>query len=206
MIRINLQFFGGRGATSSVKADKSGGDSVLGKRGKPITSEQALANANPNYNKGEEYQENCQRVVLAYEALRQGYDVEALPAILDKTNDPMFDNENWLHGFHGQTWTGYGELGKRNKQVEKNIVSKMQEWGDGSRAIAYVAWKRGNAHVFNIENKGGEVSVFDAQEGKKYKLSEYISDAKPTFTKISRVDNLKPNLDVMRYAVKKKGS
>lgn len=196
---------------SGGKGNSSGGTvtPILGKKGRAKTSEEALSNANPNFDPKDpnnEYGENCQRVVLAYEALRQGYDVEALPAILDKLNDPMFDNGNWMNGFQGQTWTGYGELGKRNKQVAKNIVSQMQEWGDGSRAIAYVAWKRGNAHVFNIENKGGEVSVFDAQDGKQYKLREYISDAKPTFTMISRVDNLKPNLDVMQYAVKKKGS
>ena len=165
-----------------------------------------MANANPNYNQGEEYQINCQRVALAYEAQRQGYDVEALPALLDRVNDPIFDNGQWKEGFHGQTWTTFGELGKRTKQVEKNIVSKMQEWGDGSRAIVYVAWKHGDAHVFNIENKGGNVSIFDGQNGKQYKLGEYISDAKPTFTMISRVDNLKPNTNVMRIAVKKKGT
>lgn len=197
MILINLQFFGGRGASSSSK----GGNSILGKQGKAKTPNEALANANPNFKKGREYEVNCQRVVYAYELQRQGYDVEALPATM-KRNDPMY-NGVWQNGFIGQQWEG--NLGNRSEAVEQNIVSKMNGWGDGSRAIAYVAWKGGDAHVFNIENKGGKVSIFDGQNGKRYSLSDYINEAKPSSTLISRVDNLKPNNSVLQYAVKKKG-
>ena len=195
MIKMNPQFFGGRGASSS-----SGG-SAFGKRGKTKTPEEALASTNPNYNKGTEYRVNCQRCVYAYELQRQGYDVEAKPRVMNG-KDPM-DNGTWKNGFENQTWER--NLGTRNTTVEKNIVSKMQGWGDGSRAVAYVEWKKGGAHVFNVENKGGQVSIFDGQTGKTHKLSDYLSSAKPSSTMISRVDNLKPNDSVLQYAVTKKG-
>lgn len=179
-----------------------GGSSVFGKQGKAKTPEEALANANPNFNKGREYQINCQRCVYAYEMQRQGYDVEALPHTMTQ-NDPMNGMSRWGQGFVGQKWES--NLGTRNTAVEQNIVSKMQQWGDGSRGIVYVAWKGGNAHIFNIENKGGKVSIFDGQVGKSYNLSDYLSLAKPSSTMLSRVDNLKPNNNVLQYAVKKKG-
>lgn len=200
MVRVNLQFFGGRGASSA----SSSGSNVFGKQGKPKTPEEALATTNPNYRNGREYRVNCQRCVLAYELQRQGYGVEALPATMNG-NDPMFSNRRWMVGFENQTWSRQGELGSRNSAVEKNIIGKMQNWGDGSRAIAYVEWKHGNAHVFNIENRGGKVSIFEAQSGKTYSLNAYLSISKPSKTMISRVDNLKPNEGVMQYAVKTKG-
>lgn len=189
---------GGKGASSS------GGGSAWNKQGKAKTPEEALASTNPNFAKGKEYQINCQRCVYAYELQRQGYDVEALPHTMTQ-NDPMNGMSRWGQGFVGQQWDR--NLGNRNTAVEQNIVSKMQQWGDGSRAVVYVTWKRGNSsHVFNIENQGGKVGIFDAQTGKQHKLSEYISNAKPSSTMISRVDNLKPNANVIQYAVKKKGS
>ena len=192
------------GSCTSGRKGGSGGsvNTVLGKKGRAKTPDEALANTNPNYKNGREYRVNCQRCVYAYELQRQGYDVEALPAILPDKNDPMFANSNWEHGFIGQRWEG--NLGKRNTDVEQNIVSKMQQWGDGSRAIGYVAWKGGNAHVFNIENHGGKVTIFDAQDGKRYKLSDYLSKSKPSLTEISRVDNLQPNDNVLKYAVKQR--
>lgn len=198
MIKINLQLFGGRGASSS---SGKGGSPVLGKQRKEKTPAEALANTNPNYGKGKEWGVNCQRCVYAYELQRQGYDVEAKPRVMSG-NDPMM-NGNWMRGFENQTWER--NLGTRSTTVEKNIVSNMQGWGDGSRAIVYVAWKGGSAHVFNVENVGGKVSIFDGQTGKSHTLSEYLSLAKPSYTMISRVDNLKPNESVLQYAVKKKG-
>lgn len=189
---------GGRGASSSLT------NPALGKKGKVKTPEQALAATNPNYKSGaNEYTRNCQRCVYAYELQRRGYNVEAKERVLSGT-DPMF-NGVWKRGFKNQTWTAQGELGTRNTTVEKNIVGKMKNWGDGSRAIVYVAWKGGSAHVFNVENTGGKVSIFDGQTGKKHSLSEYLSIAKPSKTMISRVDNLDVNEGVIKYAVKPKG-
>ena len=190
---------------SGGKGNGSGGsvNSVLGKKGRAKTPAEALANTNPNYKKGREYRENCQRCIFAMEAQMRGYDVEALPATL-KRNEPLFQySTSWERGFIGQKWEK--NLGNRSDAVEQNIVSKMQQWGNGSRAVAYVEWKGGNAHVFNIVNKGGKVSIFDGQDGKQYKLSDYLKNAKPSKTEISRVDNLQFNENVIKYAVKQRG-
>ena len=189
---------GGRGASFSTSS------AVLGRKGKPKTAEQALAATNPKYNSGStEYTHNCQRCVYAYELQRRGYNVEAKERVLNG-RDPMMGGA-WQHGFKNQTWTNSGELGSRGTTVTKNIESKMKGWGEGSRAIIYVAWKNGGAHVFNVENIGGKVSIFDGQTGKRHALKEYINEAKPTKTMISRVDNLDANDNILQHAVKKKG-
>lgn len=191
-------------SNSNNISNSSNSSAVLGKQGKAKTVDEALANTNPNYGKGREYGVNCQRCVQAYELQRRGYDVEALAATMTN-NDPMFQNNNWMRGFMGQTWTGRGELGSRTSTVEKSIRDKMNTWGDGSRAIVYVAWKAGSAHVFNVENHKGSITISEAQTGKRHSLSEYISIAKPSYTMISRVDNLAVNEAVMKHAVKPRG-
>ena len=188
---------GGKGGSSSV-------DPILGKKGRAKTPKEALANTNPNRKKGRTYEENCQRCVYALEAQLRGYDVEALPAIFPERKDPMFQyNTAWEQGFVGIKWVN--NLGKRNKEVEQNIVDKMQQWGSGSRAIAYVEWKDGYAHAFNIVNKGGKISILDGQSGKQFKLKDYLKDTKPSKTEIARVDNLKFDQNTIKHAVKQRG-
>ena len=188
---------------SGGKGNSASFDPILGKKGRAKSPNEALANTNPNYKSGRAYQENCQRCIFALEGQMRGYDVEALPATL-KRDEPLFQySTSWERGFLGQKWER--NLGNRSDVVEQNIVSKMQQWGDGSRGIAYVEWKRGSAHVFNIVNEGGKVSIFDGQDGKQYKLSDYLKNAKPSKTEISRVDNLQFNPNVIKYAVKQRG-
>lgn len=202
MLILDLQFFGGRGASSA-----SAPDPVLGRQRKPKSIDDALRDTNPNYNQGGVYRVNCQRCVYAYELQRRGYDVEALPATKNSNHDPMFAGANWMRGFQGQTWTKRGELGTRNATVEQNIYSKMKSWGDGSRAIMFLDWKgTTSSHVVNIENVGGKIWIHEAQSGHKIKLTQYLSQSKPTQTRISRVDNLQPNNNVLQHAVKQRGN
>ena len=187
---------GGRGASSSAINRSASAfqnvdanvKSLLGKQGRPLTPEEALQTTNPHYNSGaEKWRINCQRVVYAYEAQRRGYQVEAQPNIR-KPGDNM-SRYGYRNMFEDQTWEG--DLGSRNKTVERNIESAMREWGDGARAIVKVDWKSGkSAHVFNIEQSGGKTVAYDAQSGKSIKLMDYLQYSKPTKTEISRVDNL----------------
>lgn len=157
----------------------------------------AVKNTNPN-----NYRMNCQRCVCAYELQRRGYDVEALPW-QGGNSDVMFENGRWMKMFDGQTWDY--RLGTRNTQVKRNIEEKMANWGEGARAIVYVAWKTGKAHVFNVEQRDGKLVAVDAQTGRhSFPIESYLDNAKPSKTMISRVDNLKPN-DNFLYAVKKRG-
>ena len=198
---------GGRGASSSG----GGGNTTLsptlravfGKQGKPQSIDSVLQNTNPNFSTGgTPYRTNCQRCVYAAELGQRGFDVEALPKA-DRNTDP-FNNGNWRNGFVGQTWEG--NLGNRTAAVESNIERKMSDWGEGSRAIVYVQWKIGSAHVFNVNNEKGKTVAYDAQSGRRVSLSNYMSQTKPTATMISRVDNLSTPTDLLQYAVKKRGS
>lgn len=105
-LRLNLQFFGGRGAAANQRKGiqlrprkRNYGAPVLGqllatdvgkalgKKGEPSSIADALRKVNPNYDSRldaqEAYTSNCQRCIVAYEMQRRGYDVEALPTYAD---------------------------------------------------------------------------------------------------------------------------
>lgn len=191
---------GGRGASSTAnKVMEKYNNEILGnyigKKGKPLSIDEALK-VNPNYDLDTSYQENCQRVVYAYELARRGYDVKATANI--KKDDPF----NWQQGFAGQYWEK--NLGARVNKVENNIQNKMNDWGEGSRGILYVVWKGGNsAHVMNIENHNGKVTVYDAQSGRKRNLNTILNNAMPSKTMISRVDNLPRMQKNLKWAVRR---
>ena len=54
----------------------------------------AMLDTNPNYNGDyKEFSENCQRVVVAYEARRRGYDVQAQPTFKgDELNQVAYND------------------------------------------------------------------------------------------------------------------
>lgn len=169
--------------------------------------EYALANANPNYNKGKEYQYNCQRCVVAYALLRRGEDVEALPEIKGDTT-----SHHWQEFFENQQWEPVKinklarPLSDRQQETQTNIENEVKSWGDGSIGIVYVQWsKNQGAHVFNVENVNGKVRFVDAQDGTT-DVSKYFKGirANNKTTLLSRVDNLKPNPKYIDKVVKKK--
>lgn len=107
MIRVSLQFFGGRGATSSGK----GGSSVAkGKMELPKNAEYAMNNANPNYfnpnAEAEGWHNNCQSCAVAFEAIMRGEDTEAVP---HKDGEPWYEangkEHDWRDCFDGQKET-----------------------------------------------------------------------------------------------------
>lgn len=202
MIKLDLQYFGGRGASA-----RSGGSAALGRKGSPKMPEEAVANVNSaNYNKERGYQINCQRVVWAYELQRRGYDVEALP-----NNDGLGRGTAWhsivdgtLQTEHLGNWLGRNT----NAQNAKQAAQIMAQWGEGSRGAVRFSRKRGGGHVFNVEYSGGKIHVYEAQTGHKMpSLSKYLSEqqADPNFVQIFRTDNLKfKGSEIPRY-VKQRG-
>lgn len=166
---------GGRGS--------SFGSDTLGKKGRPLTIAQALKNINPHYHEGRQWQINCQRCVYAYEMARRGYDVEALPYKDDLAT------RAWQNIMKNQSWE---TLGSRN--TISQLESKMQNWGEGSRAVIYVVWKGGrSSHVFNAERVNGKTVYVDAQTGKMVDINSYMESAIKGKTMISRVDHLEPS-------------
>lgn len=169
----------------------------IGTKGKAKTLEEAMSTTNPNYRKGEEYRNNCQRCVYSYEMNRRGYDVEARPKIMTGTDEPA---SHWREGMEDQTWENMPSRNTISKMLEK-----MNEYGDGARAIVYVVWKGGkSAHVFIAEQEGIGTIFLDPQTGMYVDIDQYMGAAIKGRTMISRIDNLKPNKQWIRHFMQRR--
>lgn len=168
-----------------------------------MTIDETLKTVNPNYSKDRSYRVNCQRVVVAAELARRGYRVEAQP----KTqNWDYLSGDGWRHYFVGQTSE---TIGRTQVAVERGIESRMSSWGDGARAIIRVRWKgtkHNSGHVFQIEREKGKTVAYDAQSGKRIKLTDYLHFAMPSYTEISRLDHLTTPTRSVVDAVTARGS
>ena len=150
------------------------------------TREQDLKAVNPNFVPGRngEWENNCQRCVYAYEARRRGIDVEALPRIQGIDNIA----KQWKNICKGAEWQ---HLGCTNKSTAANDMNKaMAGYGEESRAVIYVTWENGGAHVFIAEHKNGKTTFIDPQSGKT-DVANYFNQAKPDKILYCRIDNLK---------------
>lgn len=208
-MQLNLQFFGGRGASSASSG--GGSDGVPFKKGKEIAPEDAVMNSNAqNYDKGWMYKQNCQRCVWAYEMQRRGYDVEA---------NPTFQGDDLPRG---GAWMGIAQNGVTREYVaariwdgQKNSIKTevanttevMRGWGEGSRGIMRVAWSGSRSgHVFNVEYKNGKVIAYDAQNGKTYtNFADALRGTRRGYTQIVRSDNVVFNPNEVSKYVKERG-
>lgn len=127
-----------------------------------------LAKVNPNYshtNRNSVWNVNCQRCVMAYEARRRGYDVEALPVPGGQDSLPIMNHPN-----------GWPTVYKNPNPIEcsansgtaakMNVDEQMEQWGDNCRAIVRVRWKPeygGGGHVFIAERINGVTRYIDPQ-------------------------------------------
>ena len=137
---------------------------------------------NPHYGEGREYQENCQRCVVAYEMRRRGYDVIAKPSVLPLAEDQIA--RKWPYYFKDVDLIKYSS-GDSLKQIKQQMLS----WGDGSRAQVYVRLSETEAHVFIAEQRGWVTEFYDPQTGNTNAESNF-KRAIPGETMICRVDNL----------------
>lgn len=130
------------------------------KKAAGLDIETALKSVNSEHPDIEEFRRNCQRCVPAYELGRRGYDVEALPRIIDKKDNLAF-NAGWIFDHKDDDW----HYLKGNGKTELNDL--MQDWGDGARAEVFVLWGNSNrGHVFVAENYNGKIIYVDPQTGK----------------------------------------
>lgn len=166
---------------------------ALGVKGEPMSMRAAYSGANPHFSRDyAEYSFNCQRAVIAYEARRRGYDVTALPTYKGDILPRSTKNGNafWMGAFQGAKPVSVGA--KTRKEVQSNLASKMQSWGDGSRAIVRVGWKNSRSgHVFNVENHNGKMYYVDAQTGSRVNIKQYLGLADPSSVRLVRTDNLR---------------
>ena len=219
-IRMNLQYFGGRGAGSGIPdgGTPSGGGGgngpmdaqpglpatkaeALGKKGRPMSTDKAVLGANPFFDPSQssrEYNENCQRAVIATEARFRGYDVIASPTF---DNDTMPHGDNYTKNFKDAPTPI--NIGKRTKHGTIISVERyMKEQGDGARAILAVDWNKGNSgHVINVVQRNGKTYYYDGQTGRKFTARKFFTNVISKNTTILRTDNLEFS-DTVRESVR----
>ena len=171
---------------------------ALGERGAPKTMGDAMIETNPYYNGDyHEYSENCQRVVVAYEARRRGYDVTAQPTYPGDTLNQVAYVDN-ASGISRGRWMGAFQNAKpvnvsatNSDAVINNIETKMAGYGNGSRGVVQLFYKGGGGHVFNVEQKNGKTHFVEAQTGVIKNLSYLKTVMRPERVALVRTDNLK---------------
>lgn len=180
MIRINLQFFGGRGATSSAGGGKLG----INKKELPKRAEYAMNNTNPNYSnpnaEAEGWEHNCQSCAITFEAMMRGDDTEAVP---HKDGDPFYladgKEHDWRDCFEGQKETiligadGYvkamnrGDYAKATRLLQKvGVISGIE--GQTVVVNSKIAinrqmkkWGNGSRATLTVTWKGGDSHIIN---------------------------------------------
>lgn len=216
MIVFNLQLFGSRGAssrklspvvplsdTSDFQKNAVGFQAhdnlrqALGYRGEPKSIGDAMLNSNPYYSGDyREFSHNCQRVVVAYEARRRGYDVTAQPTYKGDTLNKIAYEDN-KRGISRGRWMGafkdaepVNVSANNGRGVMNNIEKQMASYGDGSRGVVQIFYKGGGGHVFNVEQKNGKTQYIEAQTGKVKDFANTLQNVKTRRVALVRTDNL----------------
>lgn len=176
-------------------------ESALGiSKSAPMSIENAVKGANPNYNVDRKYRVNCQRCVQAYELRRRGYNVEALPkpkgrSYISWGNECFIDSKTVLSG----RADSFFEM----RRYKQDIFDKLANSPDGSRHVIYAQWKRGGAHVFVAEKENGVIKFVDPQSG-KMDCSSHFDKAVDGKYGIFRLDDkdLTDNSNILKKTVK----
>lgn len=170
----------------------------------PLTQQEALKQTNPNFSKGFEYQNNCQRCCPAYEAIRRGYDVMAKPTTAKNADEILKDK------FTDYESNAFASMYKsadviKSKGFGKNeIKTSMKEWGDNSRCEICVVWRdNGSGHVFMAEQVDGKTVFLDPQSNRVYDDTVF-DKVKKFYTKYFRVDNLEFNENISDCCLNRK--
>lgn len=145
-----------------------------------------------------EWDDNCQRSVIAYEARRRGYNVFATKS---------FDNDILAMANNPDLWTlvfKNAELvmidSYHPKTIEYEITKALKKYGHGSRVVIRYEGKFGNeGHVFIGENVNGRIFFIDPQTNEFYGTEIFCGQKKKSFG-FTRVDKLKFT-DKIRFAV-----
>ena len=163
-----------RTATPKPKAPKV---EIAGvSQGKPMSFDEANElRGNPNFYLGGGYRVNCQTCVVANEARRRGYDVEALKKNSVSEMLSYSTNKAWIDP---KTKTTPMFL---VQDASVNTVDKLYDWlnksvEEGNRYHIGFAWKgRGNSgHIICIDKVKGSLRLYDPQSGRKYTSEDYV--------------------------------
>lgn len=169
----------------------------------PLSVEDALKQVNPNFSKGFEWQNNCQRCCPTYEAIRRGYDVVAKPTTAKSATEILTDK------FTNYDKNAFALMFKNADVItakgfgKNDIVEAMKSWGDGSRCEICVVWKDYSAHVFIAEQVNGKTLFLDPQSNRVYDESIF-KQTKMNMTKYFRIDNLDFNDNIIECCLNRK--
>ncbi len=177
------------------------GTSIGVKVSKPMSIDDALKGANPNFSTDRNYRINCQRCVQAYELRRRGYNVEALPYPKGRSkivwgNECFIDSKVVLSGKANTLF--------EMKKYQVDILDELSNAPDGSRHIIYAQWKRGGAHVFIAEKENGVIRFVDPQSA-KVDCSSHFDKAVDGRFGIFRLDDkdITDNANILKKTVKR---
>lgn len=132
----------------------------------PVELTQAAKMANPKYDEGGGYANNCQRCAPAYELLRRGFKVSALPNNADNTGTSKRQYMNGSECFIGAVIHGYryDESLPIDKPALKRALNLLP---NGARvAIFWVNPDASRGHVIVAEKANGQLNFLDPQSGK----------------------------------------
>lgn len=146
--------------------------------------EHCLRDTNPNWGSREYgWKNNCQRCVVAYEAMRRGMVVETYPSTFGDSHLSHCPWDAWVNPDV--------KLGGINPS--SSISANMSLWGDGARAqVAFLY--NGNppkdGHTVVAEMENGQLVFKDPQTGESMGPLEMFDDVDLSTVKFWRIDNL----------------
>ena len=179
-------------------------------KGAPMSFDDADGRkANPDYEEVFARSFNCQTCVVANEARRRGYDVQAQP--YSKQNEAMFMLAEQPTRAYINPETGKEpEMVRVEESPTKARFNKLCEETvkDGERYHLRIETKTGGGHVVCMDrDESGVLRVYDPQDGSIYKASEYLKRVKyssksygitvPEDNYIFRVDNAEFNTEIV---------
>lgn len=153
---------------------------------------ECLEGTNPRFDEGPEWQNNCQRCVVAYRMRRLGYAVQAKAC--EVTSDGYPSKSDWGILHWREAFKGVREIPCAGRDEAE---STAKAWGDGGCGIVCVDWGDGRGHAFIAENIKGVVHFMDPQTG-DYNVGWYFADAMPGKTTIMRIDGKEMSIPVIR--------
>jgi hypothetical protein len=183
-------------------------------KGEPMNFDDADGmKANPGYESDFARVMNCQTCVVANEARRRGYDVQAQP--YSKQNEAMFAlAERPTRAYINPETGKEPEMIRVEESPTKARFNKLCEETvkDGERYHLRIETKAGGGHVVCMDrDENGVLRVYDPQDGSIYKASEYLKRAKyssksygitvPEDNYIFRVDNAEFNTELINDAL-----
>ena len=170
----------------SAEPPKRGSETEWKTLAEEISTVERLKGTNPLYETGEEWNNNCQRCVPAFEMRMRGYDVTAKPC-MDEFDDLSCKPFSVWHAPDVISCTTDGR---------SEIEAQMRQWGDGARAQVVVIWEGANGHTFTAVQENGKTRFFDPQDGNE-NAESYFPYVAPGRTEFCRIDNLQPSEEIL---------